>query len=88
MTRGIKRHELTAERLAELVKLQLPAPKAPDIRTQAPDPNNPTREQAIQALKSVYRQLVSGKPLLNPKGVANRMVSPAILYLESLDGSS
>jgi hypothetical protein len=82
--KGHKLHELTAERLAELVKLQLPKSPPPDIKVSAPDPHNPTRDQALLALRSVYRQLLSGKPILNPKGVANRMVAPAILYLESL----
>jgi hypothetical protein len=81
--RGTKLHELTVERLAELAKIPLPPPPTPDIRVSAPDPHNPTREQALRALQSVYRQLLSGKPLLNPKGIANRMIAPAILYLES-----
>jgi hypothetical protein len=76
----MKLHELTRE-AAGLEPAPLPVP---DIRVSAPDPNNPTREQVIKALKSVYRQLLSGKTV-NQAALAKGMIAPAILYLESLD---
>jgi hypothetical protein len=81
MSKGIKLHDLTPEK----VGIQPPPPKPLDIKTPAPfDPRNPTRDQALAALRSAYKVLVKGSPA-SPAVLANRLIAPAILYLESLD---
>jgi hypothetical protein len=79
MPLSMKLHELTPEALG----MQAPEPPAPDIKVPRIDPHNPTREQALAALRSAYKQMVRGK-VLNMKALANTALAPAILYLEGV----
>jgi hypothetical protein len=97
MTRGIKLSDLTPERLAEAGFDVPPPPKQPrtvadlreDVRAiragERPEanPKAPTRAYAVAQLRHAYRHLVSGRTVVKPKSFAN-LVSPAIIYLESL----
>lgn len=75
----MKLHELTPEK----VGLAPVEPPPPDIKgPKAIDPLNPTQEQALAALKSAYKVLVGTAPF-DRKALANRLITPAILYVEN-----